>query len=153
MKILYIAKFSPINGIFQKPSNPDLLKHAFNYHHRLYLALINSGHDVVCISNPMEILNHIGKVDLVFSIFSRDGLNPYETIISTICENNSIKQIGSHSSIRQIALDKMLATIIADKLDIPTADYFIATPKYGLPSLLPSYNAYFVKPRFGGDSI
>lgn len=151
LKILFLAKFAPINNKDYKKDTDYVDEYAL-YHQELYTELQKFGN--VIPSNDFEdIIKYKDDIDLIFSVYNKANFRGSEVLSSTLAEYYQVPYIGARPTIRAIAEDKHLAKMVAKKAKVPTPDWTIHNYGDDLEELRIDFAGdYFVKPRYGANS-
>lgn len=152
-KILFLAQFAPTNGEFIQTSTPEEEFYAQTYHIPIYNFLVNNNYDFVSSNDVNELITNHDKYDLVWSVYNRLGFRNSEVFVQSLCEYYGITYIGAAPNIRALIEDKSMSKQLAEHINVPTAKWVVASPKYPLCKVAPFPGPYFVKPRFGSASL
>lgn len=151
--MLFLAQFAPTNGKKIEPSTPEEEFYANTYHIPIYDILQRNHLDFVSSNDIKELIYNHKNYDLVWSVFNRLGFRNSEIFVQSLCEYYKIPYIGAAPNVRAMIEDKSLSKQLAEHLNIPTADWVVASRKYPLNKIAPFSGPYFIKPRFGSASI
>ena len=152
-KLLFLAQFAPTNGKFIEPTTPEEEFYAKTYHLPIYEILKKGGYDFVSSSDVRELLDNHASYDLVWSVYNRLGFRNSEVFVQSLCEYFGLHYIGAAPNVRALVEDKSMSKQLAEHLDIPTAKWVVASPKYPLKGFPDFPGPYFIKPRFGSASF
>jgi D-alanine-D-alanine ligase len=152
IKILYLAKYAPLDGAPTLREAPDAtLGMARIYHQEIFDILESIGFKLIP-AQRVESLLVKPAVDYVFSLYNRNPFNGSAMLVASLCEFFDIPYLGAPSYARALADDKHLAKLLARHLRIPTPDWILVRQDQELP-LSPKFNGpFFTKPRFGAGS-
>ncbi len=152
-RLLFLAQFAPTNGKRVITSTPEEEFYANTYHLPIWEILQKGKFDFVSSSDVAELINNHCQYDLVWSVYNRLGFRNSEVFVQSLCEYYGIPYIGAAPNVRAMVEDKSQSKQLAEHLDIPTANWVVASPQYPLSGVPPFAGPYFVKPRFGSASI
>jgi len=152
-RLLFLAQFAPTNGKKVTPGSPEEEFYANTYHLPIWEILSKSGCDFVSSNDVTELITNHSQYDLVWSVYNRLGFRNSEVFVQSLCEYYGIPYIGAAPNVRAMVEDKSLSKQLAEHLDIPTAAWVVASPRYPLSGIPPFAGPYFVKPRFGSASL
>lgn len=119
------------------------------------ISLIENGEwmKAINITKIFNVIDFISKYDVIFPIIH--GKNGEDGKLQGMLELFDLKYIGCNQLTSAICMDKEIAKIMFEKLEIPVIPYIcIKYPKYNLKQILKALNfPMIIKPANGGSSI
>lgn len=151
LRLLFLAQYAdassegpellhPRNGIFA------------NYHIEIRNTLLSLGIPLLATADFEALFERRHNFNYVFSLYNKARFRGAEIFVSAVCEFLQVPYLGAPPHTRALALDKPLAKLYGQRLNIPTPNWLTIGTKKDIPEAPPFKGPYFIKPRFGSAS-